>query len=149
MKRLISIILLVATLFTLASPLAGCSANKETVLTVGQWLMMINDAFGMQSYIEEKPYFESVSSTNPYFETVQIAAEWDVVDRNSSIDVEKTLTWETALVTLVNAGNFVAVDSDKKEKISFAIENFDKSIRDYWMNRNIQYQKAVVLLRID
>lgn len=146
MKRLISIILLVATLFTLASPLAGCSANKETVLTVGQWLMMINDAFGMQSYIEEKPYFESVSSTNPYFETVQIAAEWDVVDRNSSIDVEKTLTWETALVTLVNAGNFVAVDSDKKEKISFAIENFDKSIRDYWMNRNIQYQKAVVLL---
>lgn len=146
MKRLISIILLVATLFTLASPLAGCSANKEAVLTVGQWLMMINDAFGMQSYIEEKPYFENVSSSNPYFETVQIAAEWDVVDRNAPIDVEKTLTWEMALVTLVNAGNFVSADSDKKDKISFAIENFDKSIRTYWMNRNIQYQKAVALL---
>lgn len=146
MKRLISIILLVATLFSLASPLAGCSANKETVLTVGQWLTMINDAFGMQSYIEEKPYFDNVSSSNPYFETVQIAAEWDVVDRNAPIDVEKTLTWETALVTLVNAGNFVAAESDNKEKISFAIENFDRSIRDYWMNRNIQYQKAVVLL---
>lgn len=146
MKRLISIILLVATLFTFASPLAGCSANKDMVLTVGQWLMMINDAFGMQSYIEEKPYFESVSSTSPYFEAVQIAAEWDVVDRNAPLDVEKTLTWETALVTLVNAGNFVDVDSDIKEKVSFAIENFDKSIRDYWMNRNIQHQKAVVLL---
>ena len=146
MKRLISIILLIATLFTFASPLAGCSAKNDTVLTVGQWLMMINDAFGMQSYIEEKPYFENISSSSPYYETVQIAAEWDVVDKNAAIDVEKTLTWETALVTLVNAGNFVDAESGNEKKVKYAIENFDESIRDYWMNRNIQYQKAVVLL---
>lgn len=146
MKRIISIVLLIATLLSFATPLAGCTGESEPELTVGQWLLMINDAFGMQSYIEEKPYFENIPATNSYFATVQTAAEWDVIDRNASIDVKKMLTWETALVTLVNAGNFIAADSDNDDKISYAIENFDNTIRDYWMNRNIQYQKAVVLL---
>jgi len=145
MKRLISIVLLIATLFSMAVPLTGCT-NEGPILTVGQWLMMINDAFGMQSYIEEKPYFSNISADNPYFATVQIAAEWDIIDRNEPLDVDKVLSWESALITLVNAGNFISADCPKQEKIDFAIENFDNTIRNYWMNRDIQYQKAVVLL---
>ncbi len=146
MKRLISIILLVATLLTLASPLSGCSANKDTVLTVGQWLTMINDAFGMNSFTEEKPYFANVQSDDPYFEAVQIATEWDVVDRNGTIDVNEELRWKFALVSLVNVGNFTDIEASDEAKIDCAIHNFDTTIRKYWMNRTIEPEKAILLL---
>lgn len=161
MKRILSLLLAV---ILLVSTLTSCSlqhftfdngGDSETgengitndgTLTVGQWLMMINDAFGMQSYISNTPYFENVPTSNPYFQTVQIAAEWDVVDCDEPLDINTVLVWETALVTLVNAGGFVTEESNIEDKICFAIEKFDSTINKKWMSDSIQYQQAVVLL---
>lgn len=70
------------------------------------------------------------------------------VNYNRAVDECDNLKWDEALTTLVNVGNFLSVDSSKKEKINYAIENFDPSIRKYWMNRNIRADKAVSLLSI-
>ena len=154
MKRFLSMFL---ALILLLSTLASCSisslkddsvAGEDNKLTIGQWLTMVNDAFGMQSYTEETPYFKNVGTNNQYFTAVQIAAEWEVIDRNKSIDVNKSLNWETALVTLVNAGNFIDVSSNNSDKIKYAIDNFDNSIKNDWMNKNISMEKAVTLLAI-
>lgn len=154
MKRFLSMFL---ALILLLSTLASCSisslkddsvAGEDNKLTIGQWLTMVNDAFGMQSYTEETPYFKNVGTSNQYFTAVQIAAEWEVIDRNKSIDVNKSLNWETALVTLVNAGNFIDVSSNNADKIKYAIDNFDNSIKNDWMNKNISMEKAITLLSI-
>ena len=110
--------------------------------------MMVDEAFGMQSYTSDEPYFSNVKSDNPYFAAVQIAAEWDVIDKEKSVDVNEKLTWKDALITLTNVGNFTDIDATDDEKISYAINNFDNTIRKYWMNRTISVEKATVLLGI-
>lgn len=147
-KRIISMLLVIVTLLTTVMSVWGCSNENANSLTLGQWLTMVDEAFGMQSYVNEEPYFENVDKENPYFEAVQIAAEWDVIDKNENIDVDEKLRWKDALVSLVNVGNFLDVTVPEAEKIDFAIKNFDDSIRSYWMNRIIAPEKAVSLLSV-
>ena len=147
-KRFISILLIIVTLLTTVMSLGGCSTQNNASLSIGQWLMMVDEAFGMQSYTSDEPYFSNVKSDNPYFAAVQIAAEWDVIDKEKSLDVNEELTWKDALITLTNVGNFTDIDATDDDKINYAIKNFDKSIRSYWMNRVISPEKAVSLLSI-
>lgn len=146
MKRIIAIILATVTLFTSLVSLTGCSQKSEETLEIGQWLGMINNAFGMESYTKEEPYIETVSANDEYFSTVQIAAEWSVIQNNDSLNPREKLSWKKALVTLVNAGSFLDEDASEKEKIEYAIKNFDENIRYYWMNRTIDVESASKLL---
>ena len=51
MKRIIAILLIVATLLT---TLSGCMAVKSNdAMTMGQWVTLIADSFGLQNYLEE------------------------------------------------------------------------------------------------
>lgn len=151
MKRFIALLLVIVTVFLTVT---SCSLpnfsfdESGTTVTIGQWLTMVNDAFGMQSYLEEKPYFKNISSDNPYFETVQIATEWDIVNPKEPLDVSKKLTWEKALITLVNAGNFIPIGSDDKDKINYGLNNFEQLIRRDWLNKNIDYSNAVFLMAV-
>lgn len=145
MKRFIALLLAIVTLLTITLGLFGCSSISNAVLTMGQWLALVNDAFGMESYISDDPHFSNVDKTSPYYDTVQIAAEWDVVS-GDTIDTEKEVTWEDVLISLVNVGAFLPADSTDAEKIEYAIQKFDTSIRKYWMRRVIDANKAVELL---
>ncbi len=147
-KRVIASFLTITMLLGVAASLISCSAGSKSVLTVGQWLMIVNEAFGMQSYTNSEPYFKNVQKEDPYFEAVQIAAEWDVIDKNKEIDTEANLKWKDALLSLVNVGNFASIETSEEEKIDLAISTFDSTIRKYWMKRNIDAQKAVELLSV-
>lgn len=147
-KRIISIMLIAIIGVISVISLASYSKKKESTLTMGQWLTMVDSAFGMDSYISDEPYFSNVSSDSPYFAAVQIAAEWDVIDKDGNINVDQKLTWKDALITLVNVGGFIELDATDSEKIEYAIKNFDGEIRTYWMNREISAERAVVLLGI-
>ena len=113
---------------------------------MGQWLSMICESFGMQEYYEETPFFKNINKYNPYFSVVQAAAEWEVIDQKDSLDVNEALTWKKALLTLMNVGRFVDLESTEDEKIKAAIAKFDSSIRTYWMDRTIPTEKAVTYL---
>lgn len=146
MKRFISGFMAVMILFLFILSSGGCSSENNETLLVGKWLQMVDEAFGMQNYTSEEPYFANISADNEYFAAVQIAAEWDVIDKSKALDVEKALTWEEALVSLVNVGSFTSLDTTDEEKVEYAIEHFDSSIRKYWMNRNISPSQATLLL---
>ena len=114
---------------------------------MGNWLAMINESFGMEMYSSTTPYYSNVDASDPFFATVQIAVEWDVINpQKDKIDVNKDITWKQALITLVNVGKFVSDDKNDDEKIEYAIEHFDKSIRKYWLKRTIEVSKALELL---
>ena len=146
MRRFLAAFLSLVMLMGCFFGLAGCASNNQDTLVVGQWLSMINEAFGMQDYTSDKPYFSNVTTDNPYFKAVQIAAEWEIVEQDRDIDVTKPLTWEDALLSLVNAGSFVSSSATAEEKIDYAIAHFDSSIREYWMNRTISADQAMLLL---
>ena len=128
-KKLISILMVIVTLLSMVMSFSGCSTQQNNSLTLGQWLGMVNNSFGMESYSQEEPYIKNVSKENEYFNTIQIAAEWDVIDRDTIINPNSALTWKEALVTLVNVGNFTSTNATEDEKIDYAINNFDNSIR--------------------
>ncbi len=145
MKRFVSFIMIFVILAGYMVSFSGCeSDNRE--LSMGQWLGMINNAFGMESYSNEQPYVATVSTDDEYFSTIQIAAEWEVIDAKAPIDPRESVLWKDALVTLVNAGAFTASTASEEEKIQYAIEHFDPSIRTYWMKRKITVSSATVLL---
>lgn len=144
-KRFISILLTIATILTTVMPLGGCSVSKNNI-TMGNWLTQISSFYGMESYQQEEPYLKNVPSSDEYFDAFQMAVEWEIIDSNSSVSSNDIVTWKTALVTLVNAGGFLKAEASDEEKIDYAIENFDNSIRKYWMNRNIDSENALLLL---
>ncbi len=145
MKRLIAIFLALLTIFSAAFGLTGCSSETANTISMGQWLMLINDSFGMTSYTSQEPYFANVDSSSPYFATVQTAAEWEVIT-GDSINLDETITWKQAVVTLVNASGFAPIDASDSEKFKCGIDNFDNTIRNYWENRKISANDAVELL---
>lgn len=146
MKKFLSVLL--AFIISLSSiiSLGGCSTKGNYTVTVGDWLEMVNGSFGMLSYKSDEPYFSEIDKENKYFDAVQIAVEWEVIDTKESIDVDENLKWQDALVMLVNVGNFLPIDSTVEEKVDCAIERFDQKIRKYWMNRDISLESATALL---
>ncbi len=144
MKRFVALILSIALLMSSVFTLSGCSERSN--LTMGTWLSYIAEYFGMESYTSEEPYFEKVNKDNEFFGCFQLAAEWGIVAPDDGISPSDVVTWEDALLSLVNAGEFLNEDASDEMKIDFAIKEIDSSIRTYWMDRNIDEDEAIIVL---
>ena len=87
MKRFTALVLTIVIGISTVFGMTGCTAvQADGALTMGQWLALVIDAFGMQTYTEETPYFEKVPSSDDNFELFQMAAEWDIVEPSAEID---------------------------------------------------------------
>ena len=149
MKRIKALILAVLLLGSMILSLAGCGATTaDSALTMGQWVSLIADSFGLQNYTEETPYFSKVTSDNYAFSAFQAAAEWGIIAPSNEISADSPVKWNDVLISLVNAGEFLEENASNEEKIDFAIKNFDSSIRSYWGNRYIKLKQAVPLLDV-
>lgn len=147
MKRIIAAILVFVLVFSFALSLAGCTATTEDMaLTMGQWVTLVSEAFGMQNFLSDTPYFKNVDQNNPFFAPFQMVAEWDILAPSEDIKDTTAVRYKDVLTTLVNAGGFLSDNATEEEKIDYAIKTFDSSIRTYWMNRYIRLDKAVELL---
>lgn len=151
-QRIYSFMLVISLLIGSFYGLDGCG-KKETAgtayITQGEWITLINEAFGMYGYEETTPYYSNVTMGNPYFEQIQIAREWDVIDDSvSEFDTSAYVSYGFAAVTLVNVTGFVPKDVTSGQKISIAqdmgfivTENEDYNIEEY-----ITYNDAVLSL---
>lgn len=148
MKRFISMMLVVIMILTNAIALSGCATSEEEALRMGQWLALISDSFGMESYQQEEPYFENVKTDDAAFAYFQMAAEWDILEPSKEVTSDTVVKWNDVLISLVNAGEFLGANATDEEKIDYAIKYFDPSIKEYWGKRNIKLQEAVPLLDI-
>lgn len=82
MKRPISIFLAAAiALPTILTTVSGCAkAAAENIMTNGELLDLINYTFGFNDFEETTPYYPSVPANDSFFEDVQIAKEYLVLD---------------------------------------------------------------------
>lgn len=147
MKRIIAAVLVFVLMLSLAMPLSGCVAvTQDMALTMGQWVSLIAESFGMQNYQSETPYFRNVKQDNTYFAAFQMAAEWEILEPSEHIQASTAVKYKDVLITLVNAGGFLPTGATEEEKINYAIDHFDLGIRKYWMDRYIKLNTAVELL---
>lgn len=121
-KRFISALLAGAMLAGVATFFPSCSGAADDSVTVGEWLAAINDAFGITYYTDEKPV-EGVSASDPYYDAVQAALDWDIID-GSALNTGDKVTKLFAANTLVKAVGFADVSAMTSDEIArFAADN--------------------------
>lgn len=86
--------------------LTACSGSQSEGYTVAEWLDKLETDFNMMYYTSDQPYFPNVTSENENYDTVQIAAEWGLVDPAEGIRLADSVTKEFAADTLVAAMAF-------------------------------------------
>jgi len=122
MKRIIAILMVCIACFGLTSGLSGCAGNNNS-LTVGQWLSIVADAFGMYGYQSEIAHTKTVKPGDTYFDVVQIAYEWGLFT-DEGINVNEAVTKGFAAATLVKTVGMHDADSMNDEELTqFAVDN--------------------------
>lgn len=132
-KRIVSAVTSVAMLASVTTVLSGCGSMKEFftgessndaeksnstasamddgVITNGEWLAMVNDAFGMQ-------VDESAEDGE-----LQAAKDWGVVGENDAVDMNAPVDDKFVTSTLMRASGFADLDSSDEEIIQAAIQH--------------------------
>ena len=128
----LSVVLLTA--FVLSN-FSGCKSEADNNhYTVLQWLDKVEETFNLLYYSEQEPLVTSVKTSDSDFETVQIAAEWGIIDPDDNLKFSDKLTKELAADTLVRAMNCVtptnADISDSAKVKPLYLENVMSSVNE-------------------
>lgn len=106
--------------------LSGCASDDVNKMTLGEWITLLDQKAGLSADKNAKPYYLNITEDSPYYEAVQAAAEWSVLDLSSPFDPDQVLTREWTAYTLVNllgrkpAGNY---STDIRDLSSSAFPN--------------------------
>ena len=91
----------------------GCGNKPITVMTLGEWIKEINQKASIQTFQQAKPYYLNIPETSPYYEDIQKAVEWEILEASYPFNPEASLTREWAAYTLLNlAGIELAKEND-------------------------------------
>lgn len=132
-RRIISLLLMLIMVVNLL-PLSGCGSKDESgAVTRGEWVTMLSEAFGMDSYAEDTPYYFDVTEESALFPYVQSAAEWDVLSifTDDTLDADKKVTREEVASTAAIAAGCDVSESqfddngkfDSAVSIEFAVQH--------------------------
>ena len=140
-NKIVSILLILCLTVGISTNLTGCS-SKDSNITMGDWLTLIDSTFNMDSYSSETPYFDNITSDNTYFAAVQIAGDWGVVDTTSGdLKVDEIVSYRTACIMLANVSEICSITASEDDKVA-AAQNSIITIKDYFLNKNIQLDEA-------
>lgn len=103
--------------------------NQETI-TRYEWVRMLAEQFGLEEHYGESPYYSDVTSENQYYEDIQSAYEWGILDENANFNGEKSATGKfIALTTMKIIGKYkvqiymeLSHEPTEKDYLNLAIE---------------------------
>lgn len=95
----------------LALALTGCggrdeaagSKNTEGGITRAEYIGMLGQSFGYDTYVSETDLFTDVSSADAYYAQIQAAAEWQIIDGGGAFEPDRPATAGFALESAVRA----------------------------------------------
>ena len=118
MKRLIAVLLVIATLVGMMSCMAGCGATEY--VSRGEWITALAERFGMDSTVSETDYFTDVDESVSCYPYVQSCGDWGVLSNSESTQFkpENDATVEFALETAILAAE---VDIGEQSVIDYAL----------------------------
>ena len=106
----------------LAVLLPGCGSKPAAGMTLGEWITLLNQKAGISTFSHTEPYYLNVAEQSPYYEAVQAAVEWSVLEPTAAFDPDQVLTREWTAYTLMNLAG-----RDVKGEHSAAIRDLSKS----------------------
>ena len=97
-KKLLKLVL--AMILTVS--MTGCHNKETNSLNKGEWISRIILKAGIQGHQEDQPYFMNINAQSEYFNDIQAAVEWHILDPSYPFDPNETLSNEWTAFTLVN-----------------------------------------------
>lgn len=83
--------------------LLSCGCTKEVDgISLGQWIETLNEEAGISQYQQSQPYFITIPKENAYYEVIQAAVEWGVLQASDKFDIEQTLDKQWVAYTVCN-----------------------------------------------
>lgn len=92
--------------------LTGCGSDDSVAANSGsinsqisraEYIGMLGDSFGYDTYLSETDIFSDVTSTNDHYSEIQAAAEWQIIDSDEKFEPDKAATIGFALESAVRA----------------------------------------------
>ena len=125
MKNKLSSVLIVFSLLLGILFLSGCKKQEtpeevrppeteaeeaSATITRGQWITMLAEAFCLDTYQSETPYYSDITSSNPLFPSVQAAKELGILSNFSgeTFDASKLITRQEIADTAAIASGYSA-----------------------------------------
>ena len=102
--------------------LTGCRSESVNSITKGEWIEMVTERAGMYTHAQDAPYYLNVGAQSEYFNAVQAAVEWKILDPSYPFDPGETLNREWTAFTLVN------LMRDLPETSSSEVRDLNKTI---------------------
>lgn len=133
MKKNITALFVAICLILSSLLLSGCQKQSvsaaeqldekiETAMSItrGQWLTMLGETFGLDTYTVEQSYYSDIQPGNPLFTYVQAASEWGILSTfpEASFNADKEITHEEVAYTAAIAAGYTGDDP-----IRFAADN--------------------------
>lgn len=110
--------------------LSGCteSNNANSQVTRGEWITMLSDAFALDTYNIDLPYYSDVMSSDEIFPFVQSASEWGILSvfENGELKPHLPVTRDEVASTAAIASGFrpnEAGEFDIARSIDYAVEH--------------------------
>lgn len=121
--KLVALLLAVVAVLSSLIVWLSCSLMNDNSIKKGDWLVLLCDKFGMDTYMEDEPYTNTVEEDSDYFPYVQIAYEWGIIN-DKEIDPDDKVTKGYVAETLVKCVGLEDVSGMSEEEITeFAVEN--------------------------
>ncbi|MDE6015302.1 MAG: hypothetical protein K2H41_06390 [Acetatifactor sp.] len=104
--------LLCVFILLFAAALTGCGKDNNVTtsgksmdggLSRAEYIGMLGEIFGYDTYVSETDIFSDVSSTNEYYPEIQAAAEWQIIDSGERFEPDKAASISFALESAVRA----------------------------------------------
>ena len=100
------------TAVILTAVLSACGKKETDTLTKGEWIALLNEKAGILPVSEEKPYYINISENSRWFDDVQAAVEWQVLDPAVAFNPSEYLNREWTAYTLMNLADRHSDKSD-------------------------------------
>lgn len=117
-----SFIVIACIFLTLVS---ACKTKEISSITLSDWIIMLDEDAGIDSYSQKTPYFINVNKDDVCFDAVQSAVEWGVLEQSYAFDPDEVLTKEYCAYTLMNLVGKTDGDINIKD---ISDSNFKKQI---------------------
>ncbi len=93
--------------------LGGCRPDPVDEVLLGDWVSEIVEQAGIFPSQETVPYYLNIPAGSVWFETVQTAADWQILDPEDPFDPVQPLTREWAAYTLINLSGIGRKTADR------------------------------------
>ncbi len=121
-------------------------------ITNEEWIILFGEKFGLNSYVEETPYFENIKSDNHVFSYIQTMVENEILNLSgTNFETDEYISQKSAIIQLAKIYGETYIENrlekeglSDEDYIKFATENIGVNLKA--VEDGFSYKDAVAVI---